>query len=77
MGDRTLRHWLIGVPLALVLLLAVIGPLVTVVLWAFAELWRYPALLPNEWGLRFWPVDAGARPTCKAPCRPRWRSPPP
>ena len=59
MGDRTLRHWLIGVPLALVLLLAVIGPLVTVVLWAFAERWRYPALLPNEWGLRFWPVTLG------------------
>ncbi len=23
-------------------------------IWAFTEVWRYPAILPQQWGLRFW-----------------------
>jgi putative spermidine/putrescine transport system permease protein len=34
--------------------LAMIGPILTVILWAFAVKWRYPHLLPTEWGMKFW-----------------------
>ncbi len=40
--------------MATVLGVAIIVPIATVFLWAFAEAWRYPALLPTQWGLRFW-----------------------
>ncbi len=29
-------------------------PLVTLLLWAFADKWFYPALVPQEFGLRWW-----------------------
>lgn len=29
-------------------------PVMTVFLWAFAEQWFYPAILPTRWGFRFW-----------------------
>lgn len=44
----------VGVALATTLTLAILGPILTVILWAFAEQWRYPNLLPTAWGLRFW-----------------------
>jgi putative spermidine/putrescine transport system permease protein len=28
--------------------------MLSVALWAFAERWRYPALLPTQWGLSYW-----------------------
>ncbi len=34
--------------------LAMIGPILTVILWAFAVKWRYPHILPTEWGIKFW-----------------------
>ena len=34
--------------------LAMLGPIVTVILWAFAVKWRYPHLLPTEWGMKYW-----------------------
>ncbi len=37
-----------------VLILMILGPLYSVVLWAFAERWQYPSLIPTEFGLRFW-----------------------
>jgi len=51
---RTLFRRLPGPLLATVLGVAIIVPIATVFLWAFAEAWRYPALLPTQWGLRFW-----------------------
>lgn len=45
---------LAGILLASLLVLFLIGPILTVLLWAFAEQWRYPNLLPTEWGFRFW-----------------------
>jgi putative spermidine/putrescine transport system permease protein len=36
------------------LALFIVAPLVGVVLWAFAEQWRAPALLPTEWGFKYW-----------------------
>jgi putative spermidine/putrescine transport system permease protein len=49
-----------GVSIAILLALVILGPMMNVFLWAFTERWRYPALLPTEWGLRFWP-DTFAR----------------
>ena len=33
-----------------------LGPIVTVIVWAFAVKWRYPNLAPTEWGLKYWDV---------------------
>jgi putative spermidine/putrescine transport system permease protein len=45
--------WL-GLGITGVLGLVVVVPLVVVAIWAFAEVWRYPSLLPQKFGLRFW-----------------------
>ena len=44
----------VGIGLAVVLTLAVVLPLLVVGTWAFTNVWRYPALIPQEFGLRFW-----------------------
>lgn len=51
---RAIRGNAFGIVLTLLLLLFIIGPMVSVFLWAFAEQWRYPSMLPTKWGLRFW-----------------------
>jgi putative spermidine/putrescine transport system permease protein len=56
---RVLRRAAIGLVLIIALLIVIIGPLVTVVLWAFAEQWRYPSLLPTQWGLSYWEETLG------------------
>ena len=43
-----------GVTLTAILTFLIIGPIATVFLWAFAESWFFPALIPTKWGLRFW-----------------------
>ena len=43
-----------GVISAIFLGLVIIGPMSTIVLWAFADRWRAPALLPTEWGVSYW-----------------------
>lgn len=43
-----------GVLLVVVLAIVILGPMLTVALWAFAERWRYPSLLPTQWGLSYW-----------------------
>lgn len=45
--------WL-GIAFALVLSMAVVFPLLVVGTWAFTNVWRYPSLIPQEFGLRFW-----------------------
>jgi len=41
--------------IALILLgLVILGPLYSVVLWAFAEKWQYPSLIPQVFGFKFW-----------------------
>lgn len=44
--------------LLIVLLVAlglfILGPLVTLFLWAFADRWYYPALLPQSWTFSWW-----------------------
>jgi len=43
-----------GILLLIALILFIIGPMVSVVLWAFAVRWQYPSLIPNVFGFRFW-----------------------
>jgi putative spermidine/putrescine transport system permease protein len=54
---RTLteRHidWL-GIGFAAVLTLVIICPLLVVGTWAFANVWRFPSVIPQEFGLRYW-----------------------
>jgi putative spermidine/putrescine transport system permease protein len=51
---KTLRRETISILLVVVLFIVIIGPMLTVVLWAFAERWRYPSLIPTQWGFQFW-----------------------
>ncbi|MBX7213249.1 MAG: ABC transporter permease subunit [Thermoflexales bacterium] len=51
---KTLRREAFGIFALIMLVLLVIGPMTSVVLWAFAERWRQPALLPTEWGVSYW-----------------------
>ncbi|SMC49908.1 ABC transporter permease subunit [Rhizobium sp. RU36D] len=43
-----------GILLALLLSVVVILPLLVVGVWAFTEVWRYPNVMPQQFGLRFW-----------------------
>jgi putative spermidine/putrescine transport system permease protein len=43
-----------GIGFATVLTLVIIFPLLVVGTWAFADVWRFPAILPQDFGLRFW-----------------------
>jgi putative spermidine/putrescine transport system permease protein len=52
--------------LAAALFLFLIGPIVTVVVWAFAERWRYPNLIPTVWGLRHWQAMLSRRDVAEA-----------
>ncbi|MFQ3565708.1 MAG: carbohydrate ABC transporter permease [Aggregatilineales bacterium] len=38
----------------IVLIIVILGPIYSVVLWAFAERWQYPSLIPTQFGLSFW-----------------------
>jgi putative spermidine/putrescine transport system permease protein len=51
---RRIRRSMTGLLLLLALAIAIISPMLTVVFWAFANIWRYPSLVPSEWGVRFW-----------------------
>jgi putative spermidine/putrescine transport system permease protein len=43
-----------GIVFAVLLTLTIICPLIVVGTWAFANVWRYPAIVPQQFGLRFW-----------------------
>jgi putative spermidine/putrescine transport system permease protein len=45
---------IIGGALLVLLAAFVLGPLIGVVVWAFAEAWRAPALWPTAWGFKYW-----------------------
>ena len=44
----------VGIVLALILSVLIVFPLLVVATWAFTEVWRYPNIIPQEFGLRFW-----------------------
>lgn len=47
------RELLSGV-LLVVMFIVIVGPMLSVIFWAFAEQWRYPSLVPTKWGLSYW-----------------------
>ncbi|MBB4953982.1 putative spermidine/putrescine transport system permease protein [Agrobacterium vitis] len=51
---RTARLDWTGLALAVVLTIMIVLPLLVVAVWAFTEVWRYPSVLPQQFGLRFW-----------------------
>jgi putative spermidine/putrescine transport system permease protein len=51
---KAIRQEGLGVILVIVLFIAIIGPMISVILWAFAQQWRYPSLIPTKWGFLYW-----------------------
>jgi putative spermidine/putrescine transport system permease protein len=51
---KTVRREGTSLILLVALFIIIIGPMITVVFWAFADQWRYPSLVPTQWGLSFW-----------------------
>ncbi len=45
----------------LALAIFILGPLLSLILWAFAGQWFYPALLPQEFSMKWWTVVFGNR----------------
>jgi putative spermidine/putrescine transport system permease protein len=43
-----------GIFFAVVLSIAILFPLLVVATWAFTNVWRYPSVIPQEFGLRYW-----------------------
>lgn len=43
-----------GLLIAALLAVAILLPLINVAIWAFTEVWRWPSLMPQKFGLRFW-----------------------
>ena len=53
---RNLLRESFGIIAFVFLAVLILGPISTVILWAFATRWRYPSLLPTEWGVQYWPA---------------------
>lgn len=43
-----------GIFFAVVLTVVIVFPLLVVGTWAFTNVWRYPSVIPQEFGLKFW-----------------------
>ncbi|MET0437763.1 MAG: carbohydrate ABC transporter permease [Devosia sp.] len=43
-----------GIVFAVVLTLVIVVPLLVVGTWAFTNVWRFPSVIPQEFGLKFW-----------------------
>jgi putative spermidine/putrescine transport system permease protein len=43
-----------GLFFAVFLTVVIAVPLLVVVTWAFTEVWRYPSVIPQQFGLRYW-----------------------
>lgn len=44
----------VGLGFAVVLTLVILVPMLVVVTWSFSNVWRYPSVLPQQMGLKFW-----------------------
>lgn len=44
----------VGIAFGLVLTLVILVPMLVVVTWSFSNVWRYPSILPQQMGLKFW-----------------------
>lgn len=52
LGSQRRIDW-IGIVFAVVLTAIIVVPLIVVGTWAFTNVWRYPAIIPQQFGLRF------------------------
>jgi putative spermidine/putrescine transport system permease protein len=43
-----------GIAFAVILTLVIVFPLLVVGTWAFTNVWRFPSVIPQEFGLKFW-----------------------
>jgi putative spermidine/putrescine transport system permease protein len=43
-----------GITFAVILSVVIIFPLIVVGTWAFTEVWRFPSVIPQQFGLKFW-----------------------
>ena len=48
-----------GIFFATLLTVAIVGPLLVVGTWAFTEVWRFPNVIPQQFGFRFWGQTLG------------------
>jgi putative spermidine/putrescine transport system permease protein len=55
---RTRMDWP-GIFFAVLLTIAIVGPLLVVGTWAFTEVWRFPNVIPQRFGFRFWGQTLG------------------
>jgi putative spermidine/putrescine transport system permease protein len=44
----------VGIAFGVVLTLVILVPMLVVVTWSFSNVWRYPSILPQQMGLKFW-----------------------
>jgi putative spermidine/putrescine transport system permease protein len=44
----------VGIAFAAILSVVIVFPLLVVATWAFTNIWRYPSVVPQEFGMRFW-----------------------
>src|SRR5581483_9196800 len=51
---KGVRKEAVGLLLLVLLFVIIIGPMISVILWAFAEKWFYPSVIPSQWGLSYW-----------------------
>jgi putative spermidine/putrescine transport system permease protein len=51
---RWLQREGVGLLIVVTLFLFIIGPMLSIVLWAFAEKWQYPSLIPTQFGFKWW-----------------------
>ena len=48
-----------GIFFATLLTIVIVGPLLVVGTWAFTEVWRFPNVIPQQFGFRFWGQTLG------------------
>ncbi len=52
---KLIRREGFGLIMLVALFIVIIGPMISVILWAFTMQWRFPSLSPTRWGLHWWP----------------------
>jgi len=43
-----------GIAFSVLLTIVIIFPLLVVCTWAFADVWRFPSVIPQQFGMRYW-----------------------
>ena len=46
----------IGIAFAVTLTVVIVIPMVVVMLWSVSNVWRFPSVLPQEFGFKFWQI---------------------